>query len=505
MTEPVPEAAAFDYIVVGGGAAGAVLARSLAEQTSATVALLEAGPSDQDRPEVLDFRRYREVGLGPLARMIPIVAPAVGNRRFRYPTSRVLGGSTSQNTCIWFRPPESDFSAWAAAGARGWGPADVALHFDALEARIHIEEEAPDADSHRLLWHAADQAGYPRCDFARPFDVGMGRYRMSKKGTQRQSTSVVFLHPVSARPRNLAVITEAEIRQLVFGATNVVVGVETNRGRFTARREVVLSAGALDTPKLLLLSGIGPAQHLAEHGIAVRRHLPGVGEHLLDHPAACVNVAATRPLAGDAVWNYTGVAFARLIPGTPWPDVEMQLGPELFEQQTGPAGYPSAPHGFTSYMTVNRARSAGTVRLASREIQDAPRVDPAYFTDPDGYDLQVMIAGIEASRRLFATPAMTDWVGDELAPGAPCADARELAAYVRETATTGYHPAGTAAMGDALDNRVVVDPLLRVRGVSGLRIADASVFPTMVSVNIAATCMMIGHKAASLLRRDELS
>ncbi len=495
----------FDYIVVGGGGAGAVLARTLAEQTAGTVGLLEAGPSDEGRPEVLDFRRYREVGQGPLARMIPIVAPAVGNGRFRYPTSRVLGGSTSQNTCIWFRPPASDFADWVEAGAAGWGPAGVTPHFEALEARIRIEEEFPDEDSHRVLWRAAAEAGYPRTDFARPFDVGMGRYRMSKTGTQRQSTSVVFLHPLDALPGNLAVITETEMRKLVFGDGGAVVGVETSRGLFRARREVVLAAGALDTPKLLMLSGIGPARHLAEHGIPVRRDLPGVGAHLLDHPAACVNVAARRPLARDAVWNYAGVAFARLEPGSPWPDIEMQLGAELFEQQTAPAGYPSAPHGFASYLTVNRARSTGTVRLASREAGDNPRVDPAYFTDRDGYDLRVMIAGIRESRRLFAAPALAEWVGAELAPGVDCRDEGELGSYVRETATTGYHPAGTAVMGDAADPRAVVDPALRVIGVPGLRIADASVFPTMVSVNIAATCMMVGHKAASLLRRDELS
>src|SRR5882762_286998 len=159
MTDQAQETT-FDYVVVGSGGAGGVLARTLAEQTRGTVALLEAGPSDQTHPEVLDFRRYHEVGHGSLARMIPIVPPAVGNNTFRYPTSRMLGGSTSQNTCIWFRPPAGDFAAWADAGAVGWGADQVMPHFEALEARIHIEEQFADLDSHRVIWSAAGEWGY---------------------------------------------------------------------------------------------------------------------------------------------------------------------------------------------------------------------------------------------------------------------------------------------------------------------------------------------------------
>ena len=190
----------FDYVIVGG-ADPRGLARTLAERTTATVALLEIGPDDADRDEVLDFRRYREVPAGPLGTRIPIVPPLRGNGRFGYPISRVLGGSTSQNTCIWFRPPESDFEDWAAAGAKGWGPDAITPHFDALESRIHVETEAADLDSHRVLFDAAHEAGFQRIDFSRPFDAGIGQYRMSKSGSYRQSTSVVFLRPASALRR----------------------------------------------------------------------------------------------------------------------------------------------------------------------------------------------------------------------------------------------------------------------------------------------------------------
>ncbi len=489
----------FDYVVVGGGGSGAVLARTLADRTAATVALLEIGPDDAGRDEVLDFRRYREVPAGPLGTRIPIVPPLRGNGRFGYPISRVLGGSTSQNTCIWFRPPESDFDDWAAAGAKGWGPDAVMPHFDALESRIHVETEAADLDSHRVLFDAAHEAGFRRIDFSQPFDAGIGRYRMSKSGSQRQSTSVVFLRPASALPKNLAILTETAVEGLLFDDVGKASGVATNRGAIGARCEVVLCAGALETPKLLMLSGIGPANQLSAFGIPVRQNLPGVGRHLLDHPAACVNFAATRPLARDDVWNYAGVLFERIEKDAPWPDIEVQLGPELFEQQTAPAGYPSSAYGFTAYFTVNRARSEGRAFLASPDPRRHLNVDPAYFSDPDGYDMSIMTGGVRAARRLFATAAMHGWIGAELAPGASCASDVGIEDYIRETATTGYHPAGTCRMGDPADPRCVVDPELRVIGTPGLRVADASVMPTMVSVNIAAACMMIGHRAAFLV------
>jgi choline oxidase len=489
----------FDYVIVGSGGAGGVLARTLAERTNATVAVLEAGPSDEGHPEILDYRRYMDVRSSAFGRLIPIVPPKRGNGRFQYPVTRVLGGSTSQNSCIWLRPPASDFDDWERAGATGWGADEVMPHFTALESRINIEEVFPDRDSHRLLWDAAGDLGLKRIDLAGRFDDGMGRYRMSKSGSERQSTAVVFLRPPASLPKNLEVLTETLVHKLIVGPGDEVLGVETSRGPIMARREVVLSAGALDTPKLLMLSGIGPAAHLKEFGIEVKKDLSGVGAHLLDHPIACVNVSANKPLARDADWNYSGIIFTRTEPDAVWPDIEVQVGPELFEQQTKPAGYPSAPYGFTAYIAVNRARSQGTVRLATTDIRDNPIVDPAYFTDREGHDLRVMVGGVRMSRKLFAAPSISGWIDRELAPGVDCEGDEELGAYVRDTATTGYHPAGTCAMGPAGSPHTVVDPELKVVGVRRLRVADASIMPTIVSVNIAPTCMMIGHRAAAII------
>jgi choline oxidase len=493
----------FDYIVVGGGGSGAVLARSLADSIDAHVALIEAGPSDEGRPEVADVRRYREVAWeSPLSKRLAILPPDKGNPRVVYPAGWVLGGSTSHNTCVWFRPPARDFAFWEKLGAAGWGPAETGPCFDEIESRVRVETLTPHAPAHRDMLQAARELGFPDADFSRPFEEGVGPYRLNKTGNLRQSSSVAYLHPTAALPKNLTLLTETEVRRLAFGAQGEVTGVETSRGLLGARREVVLAAGAFGSPKLLMLSGIGPGADLQALGLPVRRDLPGVGAHLLDHPACAVNAAALRPPHREGPWNYAGVLFARLLPKAAWPDIEMQIGPELFEQETGPAGYPSAPAGFCAYFSVNRAVSEGSVRLAAPEPAAEVRIDPNFFGDPEGYDLAVMTAAVRLTRRLFAAPALRPWAGVELAPGAACESDADLGDFLHRTVTTGYHPAGTCRLGPRGDRRTVVGPDLRVEGVRGLRIADASIFPAMVSVNIAPTCMMVGLRAARILAAE---
>lgn len=489
----------FDYVIVGGGGAGAVLARRLAEQTTKSVALLEAGPSDDGFSAIHDLGRFSELANSPVSRPVPVKLPEGQRARFTMPTSRVLGGSTSRNTCIWFRPPASDFHDWAAKGAQGWSPEEVAPHFDALERQVPIEKQVPDLSGHRAMWQAALETGFAPVAFSEPFGIGIGHYRMSKTGRRRQSSAVAYLNPLQALPANLAVFTETEVLRLRIGSDRRISGIETTRDTFHAAAEVILCTGAIDTPKLLMLSGIGPAEELRSLGLHPIVDLPGVGRHLLDHPAACVNLESLRPLERDTLWNYVGVLFASLVERDGWPDIEIQLGPELYTRQTGQVGYPDAPFGFTAYMSVNRARSEGSVRLQSPDPAAHPIVETAYFTDPDGYDLRVMTQGVRLVRQLFASRALSDWRGVELAPGPDCLTDAEIGAYLRETALTGYHPAGTCRMGAADDPKCVVRPDLRVRDLENLRVADASVMPSMVSVNVAATCMMIGHYAAALI------
>jgi choline oxidase len=248
-----------------------------------------------------------------------------------------------------------------------------------------------------------------------------------------------------------------------------------------------------------MLSGIGSAKDLTQHGITPIVDLPGVGRHLLDHPAACVNHESRLPLEQDPFWNYVGVLFATATETGAWPDIEIQLGTELYVKQTRAAGYPETPYGFTAYMSVNRARSEGSVRLASSDPASHPIVDTNYYSDPDGYDMGVMVESVKLVRRMFNVPVLDNWRGQELAPGDSRQSDEEIAAYLRDTTLTGYHPAGTCRMGAVDDVKTVVGPDLRVKGTSNLRVADASVMPSMVSVNIAATCMMIGHFAAEII------
>ncbi len=485
----------FDFVVVGAGAAGATLARALVADGRTTVALLEAGPSDE-RPEIIDLFRFREMLSGPLTRHLPTVATHGNNPRVSYPQSFVQGGCASHNSGLWFRPPDSDFAEWGGLGATGWGPAGTAQHFEQLERDVAIEELHLEGAVPRALSEAARASGFAQTAFTHPFDEGYGRYRMNKRGSSRQSASIVYLHPATQRPKNLSLLLETPVLGLEIGAGRRVIGARTPRGLFRARREVVLAAGAFETPRLLMLAGIGPAGHLRSLGIPLVHDLPGVGEHLLDHPAATVTWRAARPLGELGRWRYPGIVFSRILPDAVWPDIEMQLGAEAYSGQEGTR----IDDGFCCYMTVNRARSQGRVRLASAGLEDAPLIEPRFFSDPAGYDLSVMIGAVRLARRIFNGAPLDGLRGEEIEPGLSAQTDAEIERSIRREVTTGYHPAGTCRMGARDDIGSVVGPDLVVKCVDGLRVADASVFPAMVSVNINATCMMVGLKAAELMR-----
>jgi choline dehydrogenase-like flavoprotein len=489
----------FDYVVVGAGAAGAVLACCLADE-GFSVALLERGPSDEGHDEIAQLARYREAVAGRFAERLAITADEELNPHTIYPVGRVLGGSTSLNTCIWFRPPLSDFESWRTAGADGWTDASIERCFARLEHGIAIETVWPVDAQQRAMLAATAEVGFCAVDFAKPFGEGFGPYRLCKIGSARQSTAVAFLR---SRPRtSLHIATDTAARRLIFDGERRVAAVQTDSGDFWARREIILSAGAFGTPKLLMLSGIGPASELRSLGLPVWKDLTGVGRHLLDHPAAVINVAARSPQPHQPIWNYAGVLFARVLDKDDvWPEAEIQLGPEVFDRFTVPAGYGTASDGFCAYITVNRAISKGLVRLVSTDPAVPVEIRPNFVSDPDGYDLAVVTAALRLARRIFAAPAIRPFIDAEVAPGPACRTDSDFAAYVKATVTTGYHPAGTCKMGRSDDPQAVVGPDLRVRGFDNLRIADASIFPTMVSVNIAATCMMVGMRCAELIVR----
>ncbi|MBA2443541.1 MAG: GMC family oxidoreductase N-terminal domain-containing protein [Rubrobacter sp.] len=490
----------FDYVVVGGGTAGAVVAARLAEDPEVTVCLLEAGPSDEGVREVLELRGWQGLlGSEEYGYDFEIEAQPQGNGDILHSRGTMLGGSSSHNSAIAFRPLDGDLRRWEEAGAAGWGPEGLGSYFEKVSRKVNMESSGAGNATVRAFIEAGKEAGFPEISFAEGVREGTGLFQLNKKGGLRQSSSVAYLHPLSGMPENLTVLTGARARRLLFEGGRAV-GVETSRGTVRAGEEVVLCCGAFDSPKLLLLSGVGPAEQLQGLGLPVVADLPGVGENLLDHPEGVVMWESSRPVPEATSNFYEAGMFARVDPGADDPALMFHFGTQAFDLHTLPKGYPTAENAFSITPNVTRARSRGTVRLRSADHTVPPRIDFRYFTDPDGYDERIMTEGVNLARELAAQPALSEWVERELAPGAGVKGYREVSEYVRRTANTVYHPAGTCKMGSSEDHGSVVDPSLRVRGIEGLRVADASVFPVMISVNPCITCMMVGEKCADLIR-----
>lgn len=362
------------------------------------------------------------------------------------------------------------------------------------------------------LLDACEQAGIPRVRFNIGSTVvnGAGFFQINRMpdGT-RASSSVSYLHPITDHA-NLTILTDTWVTRLDLDEHNVCTGVfvvDNAFGRHTrieANREVIVSAGAINTPQLLMLSGIGPREHLKEIGIPVRVDSPGVGSNLQDHPEAVVQWEAKQKMVRDSTqWWEIGI-FSPTEDGLDRPDLMMHYGSVPFVMHTVRAGYPTSDEMICLTPNVTRARSRGSVRLRSLDYRDKPRIDPRYFTDPDGHDMRVMIAGIRKAREIITQQAMAPWAGTELAPGIEAQTDEELAEYIVTTHNTVYHPVGTARMGSLVDHGAVLDPELRVKGVGRLRVADASAMPEITTVNPNITVMMMGEKCAEMIRSKAL-
>ncbi|KAB1660275.1 choline oxidase [Pseudoclavibacter chungangensis] len=513
----------FDYVVVGGGSAGAVVAARLSEDPDVTVGLLEAGPSDTEEQVVLQLDRWMELLESGFDWDYPIEPQAHGNSFMRHARAKVLGGCSSHNSCIAFWAPREDLDEWESRfGATGWNADATFPLFAKLETNedddaihghdgpVHLMNVPPHDPSGAALLEAAAQAGIPTTRFNTGETVvnGANFFQVNRKadGT-RASSSVSYLHPVLDR-ENLAVLTGVHVRELEFDDDGRCTGVQLvdnafgRPSRIEATREVVLSAGAIGSPQLLMLSGIGPREHLEEFGIPVRIDAPGVGSNLQDHPEGVVQWEAKQPMTRSSTqWWEIGV-FTPTEEGLDRPDLMMHYGSVPFDMHTYRAGYPTAEEVFCLTPNVTHARSRGTVRLRSIDYRDKPRVDPKYFTDPEGHDLRVMIAGIRKAREIVAQPAMAEWAGRELSPGADAVTDEQLEDYIVRTHNTVYHPVGTVRMGPDDDPMSPLDARLRVKGVTGLRVVDASAMPEITTVNPNITVMMMGEKAAELIRED---
>ncbi len=488
------EARTFDYVVVGGGSAGCVVAQRLAEETDSTVVLLEAGPSDAGVEEILDLRRWSELLGSKYDYDYPIEHQPRGNSDIRHSRGRMLGGCSSHNSCIAFVPPDSDFDSWGP----GWDAHAVRPFFDAVLKRVNLEYgTTTNAFSNDFL-EAAVAAGYPKTDFAGPFDKGVGWLYLNKRGTRRESSSVSYLRTPECPASNLTVVPNTISEKINTDGLRAR-SMETSNGTFHARKEIVLCCGAFGTPQLLMLSGLGPEKHLADIGVPCLVNLEGVGENLLDHPEGVITWALNRPLPLDTIQKYEVALFDRIDEDEVWPDLMFHMGLEPFDMCTAPNGFDTPEHGFSLTPNITRARSRGHIRLRSADPMAAPRIDFRYYTDPEGYDERIMVEAIRRARAIAECSPLREWIDFEAAPGPKIESFDDLSHYVRSTGNTVYHPAGTCAMGGETDTSSVVDLDLRLRGIDGLRVADASVFPQHVSVNPNVTVMMIAERCASLI------
>jgi choline dehydrogenase len=499
----------FDHVVVGAGSAGCVLAARLSEDPQNRVLLLEAGAADG--PENMAVPPAWPTLIGSEADWGDMSVPqaAAGGIARRYPRGKVLGGSSSINAMAFIRGHRTNYDDWAAAGATGWGYQDLLPFFKRTEATEGRDPAyrgtdgpmrvAPAGTANPLSYaylQAALGAGYHHSDDLNGSDQeGICWWDLTIVDGTRQSAADGYLRPVLDRP-NLTVLTDARAYRLIM-AKGRCVGVEYSDGsevrRVYPQREMILSAGAIGSAQLLLLSGIGPAEHLRAVGVDVVADLPGVGANLHDHPLAGVMYTPARPVAPARNNHSDLVAAVRTTPDLAAPDIQLLFVDVPYHppSMAGPA------NGYTIAFVVLHPHSRGSVRLAGPDPATAPLIDPDFFDDDR--DMVTMLAALGIAREIGSSPALDEWRDEEALPGPDVHDERELRDYLRHDTDPYWHPVGTCRIGT--DAAAVVDPELRVRGIDGLRVADASVMPSIPGANINATVLAIAERAATLIGR----
>ncbi|HTX05310.1 MAG TPA: choline dehydrogenase [Steroidobacteraceae bacterium] len=525
----------FDYVIVGAGSAGCVLADRLTESGEHSVLLLEFGGSDRSlliqMPAALSYPmnmpRYNWF-------FYTEPEPHLDGRSLHTPRGKVLGGSSSINGLVYVRGNPLDFERWAAGGASGWAYRDVLPYFkrserhegggDAYrggEGKVHTRRGPLDNPLNRVWLEAGREAGYPLTQDMNGFQQeGFGRMDMTVGGGRRSSAANAYLRPAMRR-RNLTVRTHALATRVLFEGRRAV-GVVYLRGKeeyvARARREAIVSAGPIQSPKLLKLSGVGPGQELSRHGIKLVHDLPGVGENLQDHLEFYFQMASTQPVT---LYSHTS-AFRKALIGLRWLLTKQGLGASNqfesggFIRSRAGVRYPdiqyhflpmavsydgsslAREHGFQAHVGPMRSQSRGWVRLASAEPMEKPKVFFNYLSQPA--DLEEMRACVRLTREIFAQPAFAPYRGREIQPGESVQTDEQIDEFVRQHVESAYHPSCSCKMGRRDDPMAVVDPEARVIGVEGLRVVDSSIMPSITTGNLNAPTLMLAEKAADHIR-----
>ncbi|OTB09907.1 putative GMC oxidoreductase [Daldinia sp. EC12] len=537
---PVSDSDRYHYVVVGGGTAGCVVAARLAEYLPhKNILLIEAGPSDFMDDRVLDLKQWLKLLGGELDYDYGTTEQPMGNSYIRHSRAKVLGGCSSHNTLISFRPFKYDLDIWQSLGARGWTFPMFMKALDRLKNTIQpvharhrnqLCQDWVDSCSSALNIPVIDDFNkqISQTGSLKP-SVGFFSVSYNPDDGRRSSASVAYIHPIlrgeEKRP-NLTILTHAWVSKInvdgdaVSGVTLTLKDGSTRN--IKAKNETILSAGAVDTPRLMLLSGLGPKKQLSDLNIPVVRDIAGVGENLQDHPESIIMWELKKPVPPNQTTmdSDAGIFLRREAPGAgakksaanpqglsdgDIADVMMHCYQIPFTLNTLRLGYPDIPDGYAFCMTPNipRPRSRGRLYLTSADPKVKPALDFRYFTDPEGYDAATLVFGMRAARKVAEQAPFKDWIKREVAPGPKVQSDEDLSHYARKAAHTVYHPCGTTKMGDTTkDEMAVVNEKLKVKGLKKLRIVDAGVFPTIPTINPMLTVLGVAERAAELIAEE---